>query len=110
MITDYWLLMVSIPQVPQSVFPCWKWGIGIEFIVDFNVLVDQHRHFVQKSVIHLGNHIYSQFFVLIPSEYVSCIYLLFYIIKALVIAIGDNRLALRLESCNVIDHLTAKER
>ena len=36
-----------IPQIPKTVFPCWEGGIGVEFVVDFNILVDKHRHLVQ---------------------------------------------------------------
>ena len=33
---------VLIPQVPQPVFPCREWGIGVEFVIDIDILVDQH--------------------------------------------------------------------
>ena len=33
---------VLIPQVPQPVFPCREWGIGVEFVIDIDILVDKH--------------------------------------------------------------------
>ena len=47
--------MISIPQVPQSVFPGRERGIGIEFVIDFYVFVDQHHNFVQEIVVYLGD-------------------------------------------------------
>ena len=47
--------MISIPQVPQSVFPGGERGIGIEFVIDFYVFVDQHHNFVQEIVVYLGD-------------------------------------------------------
>ena len=46
--------MISIPQVPQSVFPCGEGGIGVDFVVDFNVLVDQHVYQVKYVIVEQG--------------------------------------------------------
>ena len=47
--------MISIPQVPQSVFPGGERGIGVELVVDFYVFVDQYHNFVQEIVVYLGD-------------------------------------------------------
>ena len=46
--------MVSVPQVSQSVFPCGEGGIGVEFVVDCNVLVDKHVYQVQYVIVKQG--------------------------------------------------------
>ena len=48
-----------IPQVMQTVFPGGERGIGVEFVVDFYVFVDQHHNFVQEIVVYLGYDIYA---------------------------------------------------
>lgn len=47
--------------------------------------------------------------LLVSPEDISCIYLILYIIQTSIIAVGDNRLALRLESIHIIHHLATKE-
>ena len=46
---------------------------------------------------------------LISSEYISCIYLIFYIIKASIIAVSDDGIGLSLELGELIDYETAEE-
>ena len=50
-----YLIVFLIPQVTQSVFPCGEWGSGVEFVVYIDVLVDKHRHFVQETLVYLGD-------------------------------------------------------
>lgn len=45
--------LLLIPQFTKPIFPGGERGIGVELVVDFNVLVDQHRHLVQKRVVYL---------------------------------------------------------
>lgn len=47
--------------------------------------------------------------ILIPSKYVACIDFIKDIVKAGVIAVGDNCLALFLELVEVVDNLASKE-
>ena len=49
------------------------------------------------------------FCLLISSENVACIYFFFHIVEACVVAVGDDGVALCLELCQVVDHLTAEE-
>ena len=46
---------------------------------------------------------------LIPTEYVSGIYFLFYVTKALVEAVGDDGIGLSLELVKVVDNEAAEE-
>ena len=46
---------------------------------------------------------------LISSKYIPGIYLILYIIQTDIIAVGDDGMALCLESCQVIDNLAAEE-
>lgn len=46
---------------------------------------------------------------LISPEQISCIHFLFHIIQTSVITVGDNRLALRFESVQVIYHFTTEK-
>ena len=47
---------------------------------------------------------------LITFKYISCIDFVFYVIKAGIIAVGDDGFALGLELIEVVDDLRAKER
>ncbi len=52
----------------------------------------------------------TTFFInLVSSEYIPCINFFLYVIKAHVIAVGDDCMALSLESLHVIHHLAAEE-
>ena len=44
-----------IPQFTKPIFPGGERGIGVELVVDFYVLVDKHRHFVQEIVVYMGD-------------------------------------------------------
>ena len=47
--------LLLIPQFTKPIFPCGERGIGVELVVDFYVLVDKHRHFVQEIGVYLGD-------------------------------------------------------
>ena len=46
---------------------------------------------------------------LIPSEYISCIYFLFHIVKTFIVAVGDDGMATLLEGGKVVDDKAAEE-
>ena len=46
---------------------------------------------------------------LVALKVISCIYLVFYIVQRLVIAVGNNRFALFFEFCQIINNKTSKE-
>ena len=48
--------------------------------------------------------------VSIPFKYVASIYLIYYIVEARVIAVGDDGFALRFEFLQIVNNLTAEER
>ena len=47
--------LLLIPQFTKPIFPGGERGIGVELVVDFYVLVDKHRHFVQEILVYLGD-------------------------------------------------------
>lgn len=47
--------------------------------------------------------------ILVSSEYVSCIDLIFYVTEALVEAVGDDGISLCFELCKVVDNEAAEE-
>ena len=57
----------------------------------------------------MSNGLPGSFFHLVTAEDVACIDLVLYIVKDLVIAVGDDSLALTLEIIQIVYHLTAEE-
>ena len=57
----------------------------------------------------MSNGLPGSFFHLVSAEDVAGIDLVLYIVKDLVIAVGDNRLTLAFEIIQIVYHLTAEE-